>query len=140
MMAVITRVTPPHDGSFGYSALEEEILRFHSSFTALMNRMMTHMQLRCGGDEAQESIDIRSLRQYNALLAELEMLAGDERYEKLWFDFRHITDELVFYGMRAQTSHLVSPLAKYTVVKLEPRANSLHGRLTCGPHCRQLEL
>ena len=76
-----------------------------------MNRMMTHMQPRCGGDETQESAEIRSLRQYNALLAELEMLADDERYENLWFDFRHITDELVFYGMRAQTSHLVSPLA-----------------------------
>ena len=99
----------PSESTFGYSALEEEILAFHSAFTALMNSTTARLLHRAAADD--EPIDVRSLRQYNGLLAELDGLAADERYKKLWFDFRHITDELVFYGMRAQTSHLVSPLA-----------------------------
>ena len=38
-------------------------------------------------------------------------IADADAYSRLWFDFRHMTDELVFYGMKAQTSHFVSPLA-----------------------------
>ncbi|KAL1530705.1 hypothetical protein AB1Y20_001604 [Prymnesium parvum] len=101
----------PSESTFGYSALEEEILCFYSNFTALMTQITTRLQQPCGGDEIQESSEVRAQRQYNSLLAELERLVGDQRYKQLWLDFRHITDELVFYGMRAQTSHLISPLA-----------------------------
>ena len=50
-------------------------------------------------------------RQLGALLALLEDVHTDSTYQQLWFDFRHITDELVFYGMTAQSAHLVGPLA-----------------------------
>ena len=50
-------------------------------------------------------------RQLSALLGLLDELATDETYQRLWFDFRYITDELVFYGVHAQSAHLVTPLA-----------------------------
>ena len=42
------------------------------------------------------------------MLERLAALEGTGGYFQPWFDFRHITDELVFYGMKAQTSHFVS--------------------------------
>ena len=48
-------------------------------------------------------------RQHAALLHLLEEVQLDPAYQRLWFDFRHITDELVFYGMRAQSSQLIAP-------------------------------
>ena len=50
-----------------------------------------------GGSSSKEAS-----RQHAALLALLDEVGGDEAYERLWFNFRHITDELVFYGMGAQ--------------------------------------
>ena len=52
-----------------------------------------------------------SSRARAALHAKWGEVVSDRTYRQLWFDFRHITDELVFYGMKAQTSHFVSPLA-----------------------------
>ena len=34
------------------------------------------------------------------MLARLAALEGTGSYFQLWFDFRHLTDELVFYGMK----------------------------------------
>ena len=42
--------------------------------------------------------------------AELEVIEGDEVYCRLWFDFRYITDELVFYAMRAQVVRVLSKM------------------------------
>ena len=70
-------------------------------------------------------------------------MANDEAYQKLWFDFRHITDELVFYGMCAQSAHLITPLANlcykmlfrheafetFTVNHRDASANALSGAI-----------
>ena len=48
---------------------------------------------------------------YISLMAAIDAGARDDVYARLWADFRHITDELVYYGTKAQTSHFVSPLA-----------------------------
>ena len=61
-----------------------------------------------GGDVIGES---EAARQLGALIAMLDAAQADDSYQKLWFDFRHITDELVFFGMSAQSTQLVSPLA-----------------------------
>ena len=50
-------------------------------------------------------------RQLAALLSLLEEADREPAYQKLWLDFRHITDELVFHGMRAQSPQLITPLA-----------------------------
>lgn len=41
-------------------------------------------------------------RQQLALYTLFDEAHADPAFQKLWFDFRHITDELVFYGMNAQ--------------------------------------
>ena len=40
------------------------------------------------------------LEHQSAMLARLASLEGTGSYFQLWFDFRHLTDELVFYGMK----------------------------------------
>jgi hypothetical protein len=50
-------------------------------------------------------------RLYLALRAAVEAGSQGEAYGRLWASFRHITDELVYYGTKAQTTHFVSPLA-----------------------------
>jgi hypothetical protein len=52
---------------------------------------------------------MEAARQHAALLVMLEEVQLNPAYQKLWFDFRHITDELVFYGMGAQSPQLIAP-------------------------------
>ena len=42
------------------------------------------------------------LEHQSAILARLAALEGTGSYFQLWFDFRHLTDELVFYGMKVR--------------------------------------
>ena len=193
MLRSSSHLVSPSESTFGYSALEEEILRFHCAFTAfwdgrisllLREQRMKHLGERHGepvvpsalvqpqtllqaaegsnaaGAEAATAVggdtgaaaptDAESgggeggdadassgandsstagastatssaapaseaSRQLAALSTLLDAVHLDEAYQRLWFDFRHITDELVFYGMCAQSSlgqsQVVAPLA-----------------------------
>ena len=48
----------------------------------------------------------RLLEHQSAMLARLAALEGTGSYFQLWFDFRHLTDELVFYGMKVCAWHV----------------------------------
>jgi hypothetical protein len=99
--------------SHSSNILEEDVLRFSSSFKAFWEAhvaaaLSSTEPLPSGADEGPETAPGRARA---ALHAKWDEVVSDRTYRQLWFDFRHITDELVFYGMKAQTSHFVSPLA-----------------------------
>ena len=60
-------------------------------------------------DATRTATQMEAARQHAALLVMLEEVQLNPAYQKLWFDFRHITDELVFYGMGAQSPQLIAP-------------------------------
>jgi hypothetical protein len=64
-----------------------------------------------GSARKEDDATTESSRQLAALLNLLDEASLTDDYQRLWFNFRHITDELVFYGMVAQSDHLITPLA-----------------------------
>ena len=150
----------PSRFTYGYSLLEEDILRFHGAFKTFWEDALPRLHRALAGaarlpavpavaastaddatpsaaaaaapdavtrpaasDFAAAAPDVTAATTYGGTSLEdgaiapesvdlaMARVAAEPAYRQLWFDFRRITDELVFYGMRAQTSHFVSPLA-----------------------------
>ena len=114
--------------TLGLSVLEEQILTFHGAFKAFWEARLSQLQARAAEAAAEAAAHPRDAPLADAaegaaaapsapvdplslLVAECQHLHLDETYASLWFDFRHITDELVFYGIKPQTQRFVSPLA-----------------------------
>jgi len=137
---------------YSSSVLEEDILSFHCSFKAFWDANFTSL-LEATAQHHSSMLTLSShlateppaeSTQANliaALTAKCEAVGGDSTYQQLWFDFRHITDELVFYGMKAQTTHFVTPLANlcykmlfhHEVFDIFVSASSKHRRLPLLP-------